>query len=187
VAENEYLDASKARRWQSVAQAIRDGSSSEDVADRIEECLHKTLRQIRKDLPLGELIRSLDDPERLREICDQITGAHDVKYFLREAANMDAELPHKLEAFVENSLDNCLHDVPWLVSDGTGDFSVTEARNVIGSARSSLQPEIERIVKKLSENPDWHPRRPSRRNKSGSREDKTKAMLAESLLAGFRK
>lgn len=28
VADNEYLDASKARRWQSVAQAIRDGSSS---------------------------------------------------------------------------------------------------------------------------------------------------------------
>ena len=187
VAENEYLDSSKARRWQSVVQAIRDGGSTDDVADRIEECLHKTLRQIRKDLPLGELVRSLDDPEKLRGECDQIIGAHDVKYFLMEAANMDAELPQKLEAFVENSIDNCLHDIPWLASDGTGNFSVTVVRNAIGTARNSLQPEIERIAKKLSENPDWSARRLSRRHNSGIREDKTKSMLSESLLAGFRK
>jgi len=88
-----------------------------------------------------------------------------------EAANMDAELPQKLEAFVENSLDNCLYDIPWLASDGTGDFSVTEVRNAIGTAGNSLQPEIERIAKKLSENPDWHPRRLSRRDNSGIQED----------------
>lgn len=33
MAENEYLDASKARRWQSVAQAIREGSSDSEVAE----------------------------------------------------------------------------------------------------------------------------------------------------------
>lgn len=187
MAENEYLDSSKVRRWQSVAQAIRDGDSSEDVADRIEDCMHKTLRQIRKDLPLDELIRSLDDPERIRGVCDQIDRAHDVKYFLIEAAQMDASLHNKLEAFLETSLDNCLYDIPWLVSDGTNDGSVTKARGIIMTARNIVQPEIERVAKKLAKNPDWHPRRSSHRKNSGQRGDRTKSMLSESLLSGFRK
>ena len=74
MAENEYLDASKARRWQSVAQAIREGSPDSEVRERVEDCLYKTLRQIRKDLPLEELIRRLNDPEQLREMCHQIDG-----------------------------------------------------------------------------------------------------------------
>lgn len=187
MAENEYLDSSKARRWQSVAQAIRDGASAEDVADRIENCLHNTLLQIRKDLPLGELIRSLNDPHKLRDLCDQIDGAHDVNYFLIEASDLAADTPHQVQVFLEKSLENCLYDIPWLVNDGTGDVSVTVARNIISSARSLVQPEIERIAKKFSDNPDWHPRRSSRRHNSVGQEDKTKAMLAESLLAGFRK
>ena len=188
MAENEYLDSTKARRWQSVAQAIGDGGSVEDVADRIEDCLHKTLRRIRKDVPLGEIISAFDDPVRLNEVFDQINGAHDVKDFLNEAASMDAvNRMQRLEAFLDKSLNNCLYDIPWLVSDGMGNVSITEARNVLGTARLKVQPEIRRIAKKLAENPNWNFRRSSHRPVSSTSVDKTKSMLSESLLAGFSK
>lgn len=185
MAENEYLDSSKARRWRSVAQAIRDDCSADEVANRIEKCLHKTLRQIRKDLPLGNLIRSIHDSESLRNQCDQIDGAHDVKYFLAEASAMEADNREQVQAFIEKSLDNCLYDIPSLVADDV--TSVSEARNVISNARSRIQPEIRRLAEKFSENPDWQPRRSSRRRSGTSQEDHTKAMLSESLLSGFRK
>jgi len=68
MAENEYLDSTKARRWYSVVQAIRHGGSVEDVADRVEECFFKTLRQIRKVLPFGEMIRAMEDPDELMRL-----------------------------------------------------------------------------------------------------------------------
>ena len=69
MAENEYLDSSKACRWRSVVQAIQDGCSIDEVAQRVEECFFKTLRQIRKDLPFAEMIRAMDDPEELSRVC----------------------------------------------------------------------------------------------------------------------
>ena len=65
MAENEYLDSTKARRWHSVVQVIRGGGSVEEVADSVEECVFKTLRQIRKDLPLADMIRAMKNHQSL--------------------------------------------------------------------------------------------------------------------------
>lgn len=187
MAENEYLDASKARRWQSVAQAIREGSSDSEVAEKIEDCLYKTIRHIRKDLPLQELIRLLNEPEQLREMCHRIDGAHDVKYFLIEAADQETDLQGKLSYFLNQSLENCLYDVPYLVADSAENVSITDARNTVRNAGRSLQSEIQRIAAKLAENSGWIPRRANRRDKPITKVDTTQKMLGESLLAGFRK
>ncbi|WP_437193315.1 hypothetical protein [Planctomicrobium sp. SH527] len=187
MAENEYLDATKARRWQSVAQAIQEGSSISEVAAKIEDCLHKTLRQIRKDLPLSEMIEHLHDPQKLREMCSRIEGAHDVKYFVIEAADQKGELPEKLSYFLSRSLANCLYDVPYLAANFESDISITGVRNAIRDAEICLQPEIHRIARKLAENPAWNPRRASRRETPAVKVDTTKKMLGESLLVGFRK
>ena len=187
MAENEYLDASKARRWQSVAQAIRIGSSVSEVADRIADCLYKTLRQVRKDLPLAELIGCLDSPERLREMCQHIDGAHDVKYFLIEAAVQNTEAQEKLSNFLGQSLENCLYDVPYLAAESAGNVNITEARSIVRNAANSLHGKIQRIAERLTENPSWIPRRASRRDRAVAIVDTTPTMLGESLLAGFRK
>ena len=68
MAENEYLDSSKARRWQSVAQVIWESGSLDEVADRVEDCFYKTLRQIHKELPFAEMIEALESPEDLARI-----------------------------------------------------------------------------------------------------------------------
>lgn len=86
MAENEYLDSTKARRWQSVVQVIRDGGSVEEVAESVEECFFKTLRQIRKDLPLADMIRAMENPDELMRVCQLVDGGEDVKDFIRQAA-----------------------------------------------------------------------------------------------------
>lgn len=65
MAENEYLDSSKAARWQSVVQAIRRGGSIGEVVERVEDCLFKTLRQIRTELPFAEMLQAMHDPDEL--------------------------------------------------------------------------------------------------------------------------
>jgi len=150
--------------------------------------LHKTLRQIRKDLPLEQLIECLNDAEQLRELYHQFDGANDVKDFLLEAANLEAGMQEKLCYFLNQSLENCLYDVPYSVAESDAGVSITEARNIVRNAGSRLQSEIQRIASKFAENPDWNPRRVSRRpDKAVSKADKTERMLGESLLAGFRK
>lgn len=120
-------------------------------------------------------------------MCHQIDGAHDVKYFLIEAADQDIDLQGKLSYFLNQSLENCLYDVPYLVADSGGNVSITDARNTVRNAGRSLQAEIQRIAAKLAENPGWIPRRANRRDKPVAKVDTTEKMLGESLLAGFRK
>ncbi|MEZ5943969.1 MAG: hypothetical protein R3C18_21440 [Planctomycetaceae bacterium] len=153
----------------------------------IEKCFYKTIRQIRKDLPLEDLIRCLDDSEQIRAKCHQIDGAYDVKYFLTEAADQEANLHGKLSYFLNQSLKNCLYDVPYLVADSSGNVSITEARSTLRIAEDSLRSETERIAAKLAENPSWIPRRASQRENLVAKVDTTEKMLGESLLAGFRK
>lgn len=187
MAENEYLDASKARRWQSVAQAIQDGSSISEVAERIEDCVYKTFRLIRNDLPFADLVKSLGNPEQLRELCNQFDGAHDVKDFLIEAAALNTDLRGKLLHFISQSLDCCLFDVPYLVVESAEKVSVTEARNIVQAAKIGLHSTIQRIADRLAENPGWIPQRAGRRDRPVSKVDTTERMLGESLLIGFRK
>jgi len=46
MAENEEIDLSKARRWQTVVHAIRRGESLETVTSKVQDCLYKTLRSL---------------------------------------------------------------------------------------------------------------------------------------------
>jgi hypothetical protein len=186
VAENEYLDATQARRWQPVARSIREGDSESDIARSVVKCLCKELNTLFKELGFGKLIRLLNDPPQLRAMCEQIQGFQDVQDFLMEAADQATDLVGKISHVCNRLLDNRLFDVPTLVGCSAGSVSITEARRNVHSARSIVRPEIERIATRLSKNPDSIPR-PPRRNKPGTRGDVTQKMLGESLLAGFRR
>jgi hypothetical protein len=188
MAENEYLDSSKARRWQSVAQAIRDGCSDEEIADRIQECFYKTLRAIAKDLPLSDMFAAAaHDPAELARMCDGIKGGHDVKDFLLQAAQTRFGTETMLETFLNDSLNNCLYDVPYLAAELDGGITISEARAAVQSAAGSLRSDIQRMALKLAENPSWNFRRIGNRRSENSQRDRTKEMLGESLIAGFTK
>ncbi|MFN6108219.1 MAG: hypothetical protein ACK5EA_27675, partial [Planctomycetaceae bacterium] len=116
MAENEYLDATQARLWQSSVQAIRERASHSEIAERSIECLQTTVRQIRKELPFAQLVSNLNDPPLLRTMCHQIPGFRDVKDFLIEASDQPTDWRGKITHFLNRVLDNCLYDVPSLVA-----------------------------------------------------------------------
>lgn len=187
MAENEYLDASKARRWQSVAQAIRDECGDEEITDRVQDCFYRTLKAIAKDLPLSDMIRAAADPAEFRRLCEGIEGGLDVKNFLHQAATTCFDNESMLEMFLTNALNNCLYDVPYIAADLDRGVSVSQARRAVQSAASNLRPDIQRMARKLTENPDWTFRRSGSRRSDDSQRDRTREMLGESLIAGFRK
>ena len=77
MAENEYLDSTRARRWLTVADLLRDGCDLDVLTDRVKGQFSKTLQKIGQDIPLSDLISLMDDPAKLRQRCDGIEGAVD--------------------------------------------------------------------------------------------------------------
>jgi 7-cyano-7-deazaguanine synthase in queuosine biosynthesis len=68
VAENEYLDATQARRWQPVVRSIRERASESDIVRSVITCFCKELNTLFKELGFGKFIRQLNDPPQLRAI-----------------------------------------------------------------------------------------------------------------------
>lgn len=187
MAENEYLDSTKARRWHSVVQVIRGGGSVEEVADSVEECFFKTLRQIRKDLPLADMIRAMENPDELMRVCQLVDGGEDVKDFIRQAALEKSSRADQLRQFLANALANCLYDIPYMAALADDSTNISQVRAMSAEVRQQLANELERIADKLTENPDWIPRRAGRGQPAVSKDERTRKMLGESLLSGHKK
>lgn len=186
MAENEYLDATKARRWQAVAEAIRNHRGVEETAQLVLDKFYKTLKSIARDLPFAQWVDALETPTELGRLFEGIQGGLDVKDLLLRAAVEVKGRENVLERFLNNSLQNCLYDIPYLAADLKSGTNISEGRRILNEVRSRLSPEIRRIAAKLSENSSWLPRRLGSTSGS-SKQDQTMTMLTESLITGFRK
>jgi hypothetical protein len=186
MAENEYLDSRKARRWSAVAEAVRNRRSMGEIGSLVLDRFGKTLRNVAKDVPLAEWIANADDPSGLVRSFDSVEGATDVKDLLLQASVQGGERQQVLERFLHQALENCLYDIPYIAADLDRNVNLTESRRTLSEARRSISPEIQRMAMKLADNPTWLPRSPS--DKSGTpKQDQTVTMLGESLIAGFRR
>ena len=148
---------------------------------------YKTLRNIRKDLPLSELIEAVDDPAKLAKLYSSIYGAHDVKYFLNKAALKETGRQKVLERFLHDSLSNCLSDIPYIACDVGGKVNMSDARHIMNIVQISLTSDLRRIAEKLADNPSWVPKRQLGSHKNVAPKVGTESMLGESLIAGFKK
>ena len=187
MAENEYLDSTKARRWLSVADAIRDGCDVDVLTDRAKSQFYKTLQKIGQDIPLSELISLLNDPERLRQRCDDIEGASDVKCFLMDAALANGNVADAVHQFLTNAFQNCIYDIPHLAAERGHDVNVSDARRKMDEVRSRLNPDLRRIAEKWAGNSSWKLRKQRDSGIDKSPTDNTRIMLEQSLIAGYRK
>ncbi|MCL4193245.1 MAG: hypothetical protein KJZ87_16025 [Thermoguttaceae bacterium] len=185
MAENEYLDSRKARRWLAVAEAVRNRRSAGEIGKLVLDRFRKTLRSIAKDMPLEEWMAAVDDPTELERAFDAVDGAVDVKDLLLQAAAKGGDPEQVVERFLNQALENCLYDIPYIAADLDGNVNLSEARRTLNEARGSISPEIQRMAKKFADNPAWLPRSPSDKS-DAPKEDQTVKMLGESLMAGFR-
>jgi len=186
MAENEYLDSRKARRWSAVAEAVRNRYSIGETGVLILDRFRKTLRSIAKDVPLAEWIAAVDAPSELRRSFDSVEGAADVKDLLFQATIEGGEREQVIGRFLNLALENCLYDIPYIAADLGGNANLSEARRNLNDARRSILPEIQRMAKKLADNPSWLPRRPNDKS-DAPKQDQTVKMLTESLIAGYRR
>jgi hypothetical protein len=171
-----------------VARAIREGRSVDEVADRVENCLYKTLRQIHKELPFADMIRALDSPDDLAKVLQNVAGGTDVKEFLMQAAALERiSRSGKLERFLGDALNNCLYDIPYMATDADRSRSITEVRRILAAVPNRLSENIQRLASRLAENPDKVPPRRRRGGVTQSKDELTTDMLGESLLARSKK
>jgi hypothetical protein len=186
MAENEYLDSSKARRWMAVAEGVRDDIDLDELIVRVRDRFHKTLKVLFKDVPFPEIVEASNDIQKLTQICNGIDGATDVKDFLFIAAKQSGDRVQFLERFFTDALDRCLHDIPYLAARLSSEVNISDGRRAMQSVQRELRPEIARLANKFAENPAWKLQRQRAQANSITPTDNTEVMLKESLIAGFR-
>lgn len=188
MAENEYLDSTKSRRWLPVADGLREGCNTEELVERVQKAYYKTLRNLCQEIPLADLVASINDPAKLSQLCQNIDGASDVKTLLQEAAEGSNNAVAALEKFLRLGLANCLYDIPYLASERGGDMNLSEARQRLDDVQMRLASDRRRMAEKLAENPSWKPLRQRKEPTIvQAAVDVTRSLLSESLIAGFRK
>ena len=188
MAENEYLDSTKARRWLSVADGILEGCDLDELADRIEKCLCKTLRIVGQDIPLADLIANVSDPAKLSQLCQSVEGASDVKSLLLDAAQNNDNPVAAVQQFLNSCLENCLYDIPYLAAERSRDINISEVRRRLDEVKMQLASDFRGMAEKWTGNPSWKPQ--LKRSRSATDKtvvDVTKSLLTESLIAGFRR
>ncbi len=152
MAENEYLDSRKARRWSAVAEAVRNRLPIGELGALILDRFRKTLRNISKDMPLAECLAAVDSQAELERAFDGVNGARDVKDLLLQAVIEGGDREHVIERFLESALENCLYDIPYIAADMGGNANLSEARRTLNDARQDVAPEIRRMAMKLADN-----------------------------------
>jgi len=188
MAENEYLDSTKSRRWLAVADGLREGCDLDELTERIGVKFYKSFRELGQEIPLDDLIGNVHDPVKLEQICDSIEGASDVKTLLLEAAQDHRSPVAAMEQFLRDALQRFLYDIPWIASERSGRSNVSDDRRRLDEARMRLEPDLRRMAEKWVENPSWKPLRQRKGPTTvQAAVDITRSMLSESLIAGFRK
>lgn len=185
MAENEYLDSTTARRWQRVVDGVRDDCDLDELVLRTQKCFYRTLNEMCRDLPFAEWIDAIEQPDRLCQLFEQVDGAEVTKDFLLDVAREGTDQRGAIEQFLGNALQNLTYDIPHRAAEIDESVSVSNARGKMDAVRAQLSPDLRRLAKKFSENPNLKPRRPpSKRTRKESDVDSTRTMLSESLIAG---
>lgn len=185
MAENEYLDSTRARRWQRVVDGIRHDCDLDELAQHTEKQFYRTLNEMRRNLPFAEWIDAAGQPDRLCQLFDQVDRADVTKELLLDAARGAQNRAEAVERFLNGALQNLTYDIPHRAAELNASVNVSEACGRMSAVRVRLAPDLKRLARKLSENPNLKPRRPaSKRAHRESDVDRTRSMLGESLIAG---
>ena len=188
MAENEYLDSTKVGRWIATAQALRDGCEVDVVMNKFNAAYHKTVQEIFRNVPIAMLIPLMDDPEKLKQRCDDIGVPPYLNSLMVEAAQEPGNRAHKFEHFLTSIFSIHDYNVRNLAARQGGDVNVTDTRQKMEEVFKQMRPCLSRLAKKLDKDPSHKPRKPRDPQRNNSSVDNTKVMLNQSLLiAGYRK
>jgi len=164
MAENESLDLGSSPRMRVVFDAFRSGSSCPEVASKLEKALigglRNALKQFReKGVTLADLLKSRDCPQDLRQLLRRTQGHDYVRLFADAAATSGPTETDCVAGWIDAVLDKVTDQICHRVAGSEHHPTMDDVQAFTGEVRDQLNPFVERIVTKLSEDPDWLPKR----------------------------
>jgi hypothetical protein len=193
MAENESLDLGKpgGQRWIDVVDAVKKQQSPEMVAHKASRKLPKALRKAFKEfaeagVSFEEFLRNRNDPKALARLVRKCQG-HEYAHLFAEtaAAEADADNCQLIGAFSNGIVDRVTDQIIQELAGGTVWPDLPSIRRFFSQVRRCLEPDIQRIAKKLADDPSWSPT--VRRGKKDGVANPTQDLLTVSLLGMTKK
>ncbi len=186
MAENEYLNAARSGRWQSVVDGILLDRQPVELAEAALSCfISKEIGSLYDNLNFGELIASAEDLDELERKCGESDDGEIPKDFLIEASRRGGGLITILERFLTDAFRNCAADIPHLAAMRDPTVSISGTKAKVAAIDSIMLPAIQKLAVLMAANPRRKPRRDRRLLGVAPRlpsSQSTEGMLSESLL-----
>ncbi len=188
MAENESLDLDDpyGRRWDIVFQSIRNNEPLDKVAQRVRRAIYRGFRNALKQLTecgitLRTLLDNRNSPLALRQFAKMALG-HDYVHLFAQVASASSHLDTEglLRAFVGAIWDAAGDRIAYKIVTSDGPTSLNGMRDYLARVAEQVAPDVDRIARKLAEDPSWKLRMPAGTNDQQA--DSTPEMLAMSLL-----
>jgi hypothetical protein len=187
MAENESLDLGKpgGQRWIHVLDAVKKRQSPEIVAHKASRKLPQALRKAFKEFAeLGvsfeQFLQNRNDPKALARLTRKCQG-HEFAHLFAEtaAAEINADNRQLIGSFLNGIVDRVTDQIVQEVV-GKSWPDLISVRDLFSQMRRCMEPDIQRIAKKLDHDPSWLPTVRSR--KKDDVENPTQDLLTVSLL-----
>ena len=188
MAENESLDLDDpyGRRWDIVFRSIRKDEPFEKVVQRVRRALYRGLRNALKQvaeygITLKMLVENRSSPLALRQFARKTLG-HDYVHLFGQVASASSHLDTEglLRAFVGAIWEAAGDRIACKVVTSDGPTSFNGMRDYLARVAEQVEPDVDRIARKLAEDPSWKLRMPAGTNDQQA--DSTPEMLSMSLL-----
>ncbi len=191
MAENESLDlgGAYANRWDAVFASVNKGASTEDVAKKVERALYsgirKTLKQLQEyGVSLADLLAQRHSGQALRQFVRRTQGHQYVQLFQAAAAASGPTEGECLRSWVDSILDKVMDQICHRVAGTEHWPSFFDVQEFTREVRQTMEPEIERIVMKFENNPNWQPKRAATKGEAPT--NATADLMGMSLLGVHR-
>jgi hypothetical protein len=162
MAENETLDLwyRNSGRWRDLWRLIIRDAAGEELHRQAEYCLYKTFQNLRKLIPLPEiLVAAADGNGDMAEIVRNCNEGREYAQLFRLEANQglsrEAIVGNVAQATLQRFLDQMALKI--LSDDGRADLGSLGER--FAHLKTSLEPSIQRLADQVAQRPDRSPRR----------------------------
>lgn len=188
MAENESLDLRKARRWQRMLGAIKEGQSVGQIASLASVCLRKTINALRKpafgvgpaQVPICDLINAVGDRCAIERIVRRC-GCHDFALLFRDSSLNASTSQGVVENWLSGICEKYCDQMALQIVRPGSQYTFSQERSILEQVQSQLKPDIKLIAQQLVSNPNKTLRR-SRAIDVNEKTINTESILKESLL-----
>ena len=189
MAENESLDLRLpgGQRWIHVLDAVKKKQSPEEVAHKASRKLPSALRKAFKEfaelgVSFADFADNRHDAKALARLVRKCQG-HEYAHLFAETAAADANLDsrHMLHSFLNGIVDRVADQITQDVAGSEKWPDFVSIHDLFSKVRICLEPDLQRIAKKLAADPTWSPTI-LRRKQTEEAINPTEELLSMSLL-----